>query len=326
MSRMKKILGTVALTAAASLALIGCTDAAGAKEGGDGGQKGMVAMSFAGLNLQIWNDQIPFIKKSVEAAGYKLITDNPEWNAQTQVTDWDSWIVQGEVKAIMGYPVQSDSLVAVTQQANAAKVPVLGYLSEWKGITAAVVTDHVADGKLLGKRAAKWIRETYGDKKVDVALLGYPDTDLGRLRGQGIQEGLKESGLSPNINQHSVVSLNDGYAAVQNQLNAFPDTKVWLAISNDPALGAYQALTDAGIAPTDHSVFLGNLDGTDAELKNVMDDTFWRVIYMVPAKEFGEANAKMLISAAEGKEVEDFTLTHTEVTAANAESYLLKNQ
>ena len=322
MKRKPTLIGAIALTAASSLLLAGCADGGG----GSDDSQGSVAMSFAGLDIQIWNDMLPFMEESVEAAGYEFVTDNPEWNAQTQVSNWESWIVQGEVNAIMGYPVQSDSVVAVTQQATDAGIPVLGYGSEWEGVTAAVVMDHQADGKVLGERAAAWIEENYGDEEVDVALLGYPDTDLGRLRGIGIQEALDESGLNVNVNEHSVLNLDDGYGAVQNQLNAFPDTKVWLAVSNDPALGAFQALTDAGVSPQDDSIFLGNLDGTDAELTEIMNDTFWRVMYMVPAREIATANAEMLVDAAEGNDVTDVVLEQTEVTSDTAESYLIENQ
>ena len=324
MKKKSTLIGALALTAASSLLLAGCADGG---DGGDGGDsQGSVAMSFAGLDIQIWNDMLPFMEESVEAAGYEFVTDNPEWNAQTQVSNWESWIVQGEVDAIMGYPVQSDSVVAVTQQATDAGIPVLGYGSEWEGVAAAVVMDHQADGKVLGERAAAWIEENYGDEEVDVALLSYPDTDLGRLRGEGIQEALDASGLNLNVNEHSVLNLDDGYGAVQNQLNAFPDTKVWLAVSNDPALGAFQALTDAGVDPDDDSIFLGNIDGTDAELTEVANGTFWRVLYMVPAREIATANAEMLVNAAEGAEVEDVVLEQTEVTSETAESFFLENQ
>ena len=330
MKRTRGILGGIALAAAAALALSGCTSdssqSTGSSDGGDA-SKGAVAMSFAGLDIQIWNDMLPFMETIVTDAGYEFVTDDPKWNAQTQVQDWESWLVRGDIKAIMGYPVQSDAMVAVTSQATDAGIPVLGYGSTWDGVTAAVTLDHEADGKKAGEKAAEWIAEKYGDKQVDVAFLGYPDTDLGRLRGKGMREALDAAKLNLNITEHKVLSLDDGYAAVQNQLNAAPDTKVWLAIANDPALGAYQALTDSGVSPTDDSMLLLNLDATDAELEVIMQkDSFWRYAYIAPARQLAEANAQMLVDAAEGKPVKDQTVPVTEVTSDNAEDFLLANQ
>lgn len=324
-------LGKMAVIGAvAALALTACSNGADAPADGNGGgdeAKGAVAMSFAGLDIQIWNDMLPFMDEVVTDAGYEFVTDDPKWNAQTQVANWESWIVRGDIKAIMGYPVQSDSVVAVTQRASDMGIPVLGYGSTWEGVQAAVYFDHVADGRAAGEMAADWIRENYGDEEVDVAFLGYPDTDLGRLRGEGILEALDASGLNLNINEQSVLSLDDGYAAAQNQLNAFPNTKVWLAIANDPALGAYQALIDSGVSPTDESMLLANLDATDAELENIaVEGSFWRFAYMPPARMIAEANAKLLIDAAEGNPVEDTVLDLVLVTSENAEEYLLANQ
>lgn len=326
MKRMSRILGAIALTSAAALALSACSSDA---TGGDGTaeSKGAVAMSFAGLDIQIWNDMLPFMETVVTEAGYEFVTDDPKWDVNTQVSDWESWIVRGDIKAIMGYPAQSDAMVAVTQQASDAGIPVLGYGSTWEGVKAAVVLDHKADGLKAGERAAEWIKANYGNEKVDVGFLGYPDTDLGRLRGEGIKEALDAAGLNLNINEHKVLNLDDGYAAAQNQLNAFPDTKVWLAIANDPALGAYQALLDSGVSPTDESMLLLNLDATDAELKIIGEaGSFWRYAFIPVTRQIAEANAKMLVDAANGDPVEDTVIPTTEVTSENAADYLLANQ
>lgn len=328
MKRTRALSGGVALAAAAALALSGCTsDSTADGASSDSEAKGAVAMSFAGLDIQIWNDMLPFMETIVTDAGYEFVTDDPKWNAQTQVQDWESWLVRGDIKAIMGYPVQSDAMVAVTTQATDAGIPILGYGSTWDGVAAAVTLDHEADGKRAGEKAAEWIAETYGEEEVDVAFLGWPDTDLGRLRGQGMLDALDAADLNLDITEHKVLSLDDGYAAVQNQLNAAPDTKVWLAIANDPALGAYQALTDSGVSPTDDSMLLLNLDATDAELEVIMEpDSFWRYAYIAPARQLAEANAQMLVDAAEGNPVENQSVPVTEVTSENAEDFLLANQ
>ncbi|WP_449282408.1 sugar ABC transporter substrate-binding protein [Leucobacter sp.] len=323
MKRLNRAIGAVALASAVALTLSACDSNGGAS----GDSKGAVAMSFAGLDIQIWNDMLPFMEEIVTDAGYEFVTDDPKWNAQTQVQDWESWLVRGDIKAIMGYPVQSDAMVAVTSQANDAGIPVLGYGSTWEGVQAAVVSDHLADGEAAGERAVEWIEEHYGDERVDVAFLGWPDTDLGRLRGEGIMNQLEASGLDLNITEHKTLSLDDGYAAAQTQLQSTPNTKVYLAISNDPALGAYQALIDSGVSPTDESMLLLNLDATDAELEIIAEPgSFWRYSFIVPARELAEANARMLVDAANGDPVEDVSISATEVTSENASDFFLENQ
>lgn len=331
MKRTNRIRAAVAVLAASVLLMSmgGCGAGSEGSKSGDGKSKGALAMSFAGLDIQIWNDMLPIMKKKIEAAGYKFLSDNPEWKPQNQVADWQSWIVQGDVKAMMGYPAQADALIPVTSQAAAAHIPVVAYGSTWEGVRASVSLDHKKDGHAMGEAVAAWIAENglNNGKTIDIALFGTDAVDLGRLRHEGFKEALDEAGLKVKITQYSdAISLDGGYKAVQTQLNAFPDTKVWVGLSNDPARGAYQALVDSGVKPNDKSTLLANIDATDADLDLFMKDTFWKVMFAVPTRKIAEANAQMLIDAAQDKKLKDVILDTTQVTQGNAASFILKNQ
>ncbi len=320
---------TVATVLVSALALTGCTNLAPTAESapqggsGDSDEKGAVALSFGGLDIQVWNTLLEKVRADVEAAGYEFLSDDPQWDLQTQISDWESWIARGDVKAIMGYPVQSDSMVTVTQQAQSAGVTVLGYASAWEGTSAAVLIDNRTDGINLGEAMGEWITEKYGkDAAQPVALLGYWDTDLGRERSEGIVEGLENVGANVSLTEHSVISLDDGYKAAQNQLAAQPDTKIWLSMGNDPALGAYQALLDAGVDPTDPDVALGSIDATDEILDIVKDQkSFWRILYSPQLQDIADAMSALLIASASGSELTDTTLGSQLVTPENLDTF-----
>ena len=327
---MKTTIRIAAAAAVGVLALgtVGCTQVAApvqtsGSDSSSGGEGGALAMSFGGLDIEVWNIMLDQIGTRVEEAGYEFLSDDPQWDLQTQIADWESWIARGDVKAIMGYPVQSDSMIAVTQQAQDAGVPVLGYASAWEGTSAAVLIDNRTDGINLGEAVGEWVIEEYGaDAPVPVALLGYWDTDLGRERSEGIIEGLDNVGANVSLTEHSVISLDDGYKAAQNQLAAVPDTKVWVSMANDPALGAYQALLDAGVDPTDPSVVLGNIDATNEILDIVSEEgSFWRILFSPRLDQLSEAMANLLIAAATGEELEDVTLASERITPDNIDSF-----
>ncbi|AZS45297.1 Ribose import binding protein RbsB [Microbacterium oleivorans] len=323
---------TAAVILASALALTGCTSLAPTTgpapdaSGGDPNEKGAVALSFAGLDIQVWNTLLEKIEPQVEDAGYEFLSDDPQWDLQTQISDWESWIARGDVKAIMGYPVQSDSMVTVTQQAQQAGVQVLGYASQWEGTSAAVLIDNRTDGINLGKAMGEWITDKYGsDAAVPVALLGYWDTDLGRERSDGIEEGLKSVAANVSLTEHSVISLDDGYKAAQNQLAAVPDTKVWVSMGPDPATGAYQALLDSGVDPADPDVALGSIDATDDILDTfTQEGSFWRVLYSPRLDDLADAMADLLIASASGSELKTSTLSSERVTQDNADSFYVK--
>lgn len=315
MNRMKKI--AVAAAAAVSLALTGCAGGGAADAGGE--SKGALAMTFAGLDIQIWNDELKYMKPVIEEAGYEFLSNDPGWDIQTQVADVESWIQRGDVKAIMAYPVQSDSMNAVTQQAIDAGIPVVGYAVKWEGVDYGLVIDNYGDGLALGKAAGEWIIEKYGkDKPVPIVLFGYRDNDLGLDRTQGVLDGLEEVGANVTINELNPLTLDEGYAAVQSALSANPDNKVFVSISGDGMAGGYQALLDSGVAEDDSDYLVASLDATVATLEALqIPDSIWRIAFGFSAKTLGEANAELLIKAAEGKLDGDFDIASTRITTKN---------
>ncbi|MBV1780082.1 sugar ABC transporter substrate-binding protein [Paeniglutamicibacter sp. ABSL32-1] len=321
--KSRKFARLVSLGAVASLVLAGCTSGT-ASEGDSSGEpdKGAVAMSFAGLDIQIWVDELEYMKPIVEAAGYELVSDDPQWNIQSQVSSWQSWIQRGDIKAIMGYPVQSDSMVPVTTEANAANIPVVGYATEWEGIEAALVIDNYNDGLTLGEEAGKWIVEKYGDAEVPVGFFSYYETDLGIERSNGIKDGLKKAGAKVKISDMPSLTIEDGLENTKNQLSANPNTKVWLSTGSDQLIGSYRALMSHGVDPKDPGYLLGALDATDESLDLIKEkDSIWRLGFILPAKELAEKNAQLLIEAAEGTLKGNIEISSTRVTPENADSF-----
>ncbi|MGD9606039.1 MAG: sugar ABC transporter substrate-binding protein [Leucobacter sp.] len=325
---MKKLFkrggAVVALGAAAALMLSGC---GGAADGGDTGSgdssKGAVAMGFAGMDITIWNDQLKFMEPIITEAGYEFLTSDPQWDVQKQVSDWEAWINRGDVKAIMGFPVQSDAMVPVTAKANAAGIPVLGYATLWEGTAAGTVIDSYEDGYLVGEAAAEWINENYADlAEVPVGVLADKTSDLGKGRTEGIVAALEE--IAPNVKVYELpgISREEGNSAAKSHMVAVPDTKVWVGTSNDNTAGAYQALLDSGVAKDDPAYYVGATDATNETLDVIkIPNSIWRGGFILPAKVLAESNADLLLRAAAGEPLSDNVITSTRVTAENADEF-----
>lgn len=308
---------------ALGVALTGCAGGdTGAKSGGESGDKGAIAVSFAGLDIQIWVDMLDMIEPQIEAAGYEFLSDDPQWNIQNQVSDWQSWIVRGDLRALMGAPVQTDSMFAVTQEANAAGVPVLGYSTEWDGVEAALLIDNYEDGVTLGKAAGEWIVEHYGSEKIPVFLYSNYETDLGIDRSEGVKDGLAEAGAKLDFSESSTLSVKDSYDAAVNQLTANPETKVWLGTGSDQMIGAYRALMDHGVSADDEGYALGALDATNESLDIIEEpDSIWRFAYVLPASELADRMVDLLLRAADGQKVDNEHVASSRITAENVDDF-----
>lgn len=318
---------TMLLAAASTLGLAACgSQQEAGSEGSSGGSAGALAMGFAGNDITIWNDQIKMMQPLIEQAGYKFLTDDPQWDVQRQVADWDAWVQRGDVKAIMGFPVQSDAMVPVTQRATAAGITVLGYAVKWPGVKYGTVIDAKKDGELLGAAAGEWVTQKYaGQSSVPVALIADKTSDLGKGRTEGIVEALTAAAPNTKISVLPGISREEGNANAKSQLIADPNTRIWLGTSNDNTAGAYQALLDSGVAADDSRYLVGSLDATNDTLDIIKQPgSIWACGFILPAKALAESNAQLLIAAAKGEQLKDNVLTSTRITADNVDSFYVR--
>lgn len=319
----RRVSATVALGAAAALLLSACSSGAETETASDEASNGAIAMGFAGMDITIWNDQLKFMAPIIEEAGYEFLTSDPQWDVQKQVSDWEAWVQRGDVKAIMGFPVQSDAMVPVTAKATAAGIPVLGYATRWDGTVAGTIIDSYEDGYLVGEAAAEWINENKADEpEVPVAVVADKTSDLGKGRTEGIIAALEEN--APNVHVYELpgISREEGNSVAKSHLVAVPETQVWVGTSNDNTAGAYQALLDSGVAKDDANYYVGATDATNETLDVIkIKNSIWRGGFILPAKVLAESNADLLLRAAAGEEVEDNVITSTRVTAENADEF-----
>lgn len=319
----------VRMIALAALLFVAAACGSGGSGSGDSGKSGpkYVAISYPGLNVTIWTDSIKLMKPILKKAGYELLTDDPQWDAQRQVADWQAWIQRGDVKAIIGMPVQADSLVPVTKQANDAKIPIISYISSWDGAKTGLVVDNYEDGKAVGAKAAEWINANT-DGNVEVAVLTYRDNDLGLKRSDGILDGLKAASKAKVYEVGGTLTRRQGYDNAKRQLSAHPNTTIWVSISSDQALGAYRALLDSGVKPGAGSKYwIGSLDVTPEVLKYVaVPNSIYHMSLLYTAEAVAKANSALLIAGAEGKKVEAQHLTPLELNADNVQKYLAESK
>jgi ribose transport system substrate-binding protein len=306
--------------ATAITALLAACGSTGGTSGS--GAKEYVAMSFGSGDVTIWNQVIKQMKPMIEKQGLGFLSDDPQWKPDKQVADWQAWIERGDVKAIMGWPVQADSLVPVTQQAKDAGVQVISYASGWKGATTGLTVDNYGTAKQLGEETGKWITAHLGGKAT-VAIMTDRSTDLGVDRAKGMAAGLTET--APNAKQVELgggSTQQQGYEKAKTQISADPGTKVWISTTADVAVGAYQAILDSGVAKDDPGYFVGSLDATpDSLTKIAIPNSIFRIGYIVTPQAIADINVALLVAAARGEKIESKVVAFEKVTNENVAKY-----
>jgi ribose transport system substrate-binding protein len=286
-----------------------------------------VAMSFGGSTIALWNDEIALMRPEIEKRGYKLLTDDPQFKVERQVQDWKAWIAQGNVKAIMGWPINADAMVPVTKQAADAHIPVMGYAVAWKGVAASLLTDPEKDGELLASYAVTWIKKQYDGKPVNVVIMSQQQNDLTRLRGEGISNGIKKALPNAKIYLLQAFSREEGYTAAKQHLTAHPETTVWLSFTNDNMKGVYKALMDSKVTKDDSAYFLAGMDVTNEDLDLIrIPNSIYRMALAFQSRVLAKINVDLLLAAAEGKPLKDVFVTPDVVTPDNAQNFYVGNE
>ncbi|MGD9913488.1 MAG: sugar ABC transporter substrate-binding protein [Rhizobiaceae bacterium] len=281
-----------------------------------------VVMSFGGSTIELWNDILVQMKPALEAEGYRLITHDPQFRVEQQVQDWRTWITQGDVKAIMGWPINSDALVPVTAQAQAAGIPVIGYAAKWEGASAALLTTPEQDGRDIAKYAVAWVKEKHADGAVKVGIMSDEQNDLTRLRVEGLVNEITEGLPNAQIFKLSSISREEGYNAARQQLTAHPDTTVWLSYSNENLKGAYKALLDSGVAADDPNIFMAAMDVINEDLDMIkLPGSIYRMAFAFRSETLAKVNTKLLLAGARGEPLEDQYVRPELVTPETADSF-----
>ena len=289
-------------------------------------QQESVAMSFGGSTIALWNDIIAIMEPALAEKGYRLITHDPQFKVEQQVQDWKAWVAQGEVKAIMGWPINADAMVPVTKQAQEAGIPVIGYAVSWPGVSAAMLTNPEEDGRHLSSYAVEWIKKAYGEEPVKIAVLSDEQNDLTRLRVEGLYAEVTEGLPNATVLKVPALTREDGYNAAKQQLTAHPDTTVWLSFSNDNLKGVYKALMDSGVAKDDPKYFVAGMDVTNEDLDLIqIPNSIYRMAFAFRSETLAKVNMDFLVAGAKGEPLKDVFVAPELVTPETAKNFYVGN-
>jgi ribose transport system substrate-binding protein len=310
----------LSLTAVAALAVGAC---------GGGASPAASAPASAAANVKILVDMKgpgggnPFwaaVQKGAEEAGK---ANNVQVDVQAPPTESDvpSQIAQIEDAITKGYtgialaPTDPAALKPVVQKAidKGIKVVFIDTKGENEGVTF-IGTNNEAGAKLAADFMCKTLKT--GDK---VAILqGIITQSTGQARANGSKAGLTGCGLSLVAEVPAEWDKAKGQAAMEDILTKNPDLKGVFGSNDNMALGAVEAIKNAG--KTGQILVVGfdaNPDAAAAVIAGTMNAT----VAQAPAN-MGKLGVESLIKLVGGGTIDPVIDTGTElVTKDNADKY-----
>ncbi|MGH2615901.1 MAG: substrate-binding domain-containing protein [Thermomicrobiales bacterium] len=192
---------------------------------------------------------VPFFTEAAEAAGYEVLVQSAENDAQTQVSQAENVITQG-VDAIVIQPVDFNVAAAIAQQAAAAGIPLVSYDDLILGAEHAAFVGR--DPKQGGEEAAKEVVAAVPTG--NFVIIGGDPGQTGSTQMTGGYHVV----LDPLIEQGDIALVADQYTpawktepAQANAENALTkannDIQAFLVSYDGMTLGVLQAIKAAGI-------------------------------------------------------------------------------
>ena len=307
-TKLRKTLAVLASATLLCTSLTACNrDSGGNNAAGDSANK---SITFA-LSTQANSFMVKMregAQKKADELGLTINFQDASDDSATQANQLANAAATGAGAGIVN-PTDSDAMAPAVKQLTDAKIPVVAVD---RAVNNAEVSSYIASDNVGGgKQAAKALSEAIHGEGEILVLQGKTGSSASRERGQGFDEGLKDS---PNIKvvakQTAEFERVKGLDVTTNLLQAHPNVKAIFAENDEMALGAIEALGDkAG-----KDVIVVGFDGVEDALKAIKEGTMYASIAQQPADMAAQAvveASKLLKGEAATKEMQVDVVTVT---------------
>ncbi|XVJ59121.1 MAG: ABC transporter substrate-binding protein [Tepidisphaera sp.] len=192
------------------------------------------------------------IKAEAAARGYELVFSDAQQKQENQIKALRSFVAQG-VDVIAFSPVVETGWEPVLKEIKQAGIPVVLTDRAVEVSTPDLFVTFIgADFVEEGRRAAAWLGKATDGKAVVVELQGTPGSAPAIDRKKGFEEGIKAfSDIKIIKSQSGEFTRAKGREVMESFLKS-PEGKQITALyahNDDMALGAIQAIEEAGLKP-----------------------------------------------------------------------------
>jgi erythritol transport system substrate-binding protein len=259
---MRKI-GVTFAAGAVILGLAACGGGGGTGESSSAGG-GTIAIITVDPSNPYWKAEVDTAQSEAKKLGYDTTVDAHLNDADKQNQFIDGAISK-KVVAIILDPAGADESVGAVKKATDAGIPVFlvnAEISE-QGIAKSQIVSNNAQGATVG--ATEWVKQM-GEKGEYVELFGNPTDNNAQVRSDGYAGVISQyPGLVSVQKETANWDRAEGKQKMETMLAAHPNITGVISGNDEMALGAIQALKDAGkLQQVKVLGFDGNQDAVNA--------------------------------------------------------------
>ena len=295
-----------------ALLLAGCNagptggkEATDAKAEGSGDEKVKVAMILKTLSSPFWVAMEEGIKEEAEKLGVEveILAAQSEDDLQGQLRIFEDLLIK-DYDGIGFAPLSPVNLIQPAVNAYKDGIPTVNIdekvdMDELKNaggnVNAFVTTDNVK----VGEQAGQFIVDTIKEGKVAI-VEGKSGNASGEARRQGAANAFEAAeGIELVASQPADWDRNKALDVVSNMIQRYPDLKAIYAANDTMALGALQAVQNAG--KQDQIIVVGT-DGQPEAIESVKNGGLTATVAQDSA-EIGRESLRLLVEAVKENKV-----------------------
>lgn len=286
-------------TALVLLALAGCTGS-GAPSGTDDCAD-TYTVGFSHPSSE--NAVVKAIQEEVRVAAEEigcvevLFDSTTGGDLESQRATLESWVTQ-QVDAVVVLPVDSGSLTSLQKRAQEEGVKWLAYAFDVEGSDGYAGFDSVASGDLVGEELTAWLESEYPDGGVSAMVTTWTTNPEAAGRWEGPISALNALDV-PIVSEQDCLDQTCGLEITETVLNGNPDLRVVVGFSDDAALGASMAFTNAGIDP--ETVFIAGQDGSPQALAAILKGGAFKMSAALDYSDLAHSIVQNSINAVTGE-------------------------
>lgn len=231
-------------------------------------------------------------------------------------------ITQGYDCIIVG-PVDSEALVASTQEAIDAGILVINYDSYMEGVDvyARIGSDNEDLGRQAGEYAVEYLTEKYGEVKGNITILTFPSLETMNSRTEGFISAFDDY-PDVTIKEESLTlcDAETGQALTDNLLIANGEGTIDIIFGANAGvvIGANSAVESAGRS----EIAVIGIDDEQGELDAISEGGTFKATVAQDGVTIGEESINAAIKALQGEKSGDITVPGTLVTTDNVDEFL----
>ncbi len=159
-----------------------------------------------------------------------------------QSSDVEDLVAQG-IDALVILPLEGSPLTPAAQDVLDAGIPVVNFDRELDDETWTALVK--GDNRGIGVNGAKWLIDKLGGSG-KVFMLSGPPVSVTTQRDNGFKDTIEGTDIEVVGLQDGGYQREKGYTVMQNALVAYPEIDAVFSIDDEMALGALQAIKEAG--------------------------------------------------------------------------------